>query len=348
MTSILHSDSLQLPRLAAHPDAAPTGYAYLYILDSDGSVYIMDESGTEVELGSGGGGGGGATAFTDLTDVPGDYTSDGGKFLRVNVGETGLEYVVLPASFVESFLDLDDTPGSYSSATNFLVKVNGTGDGLAFVQDTSIKTDVASQYSAVSVKSSPSGGDFLLIEDQADSGAKKVIQIGNLPGSATNFTGLADAPSDYTGQANKLVAVNGDEDGLEFVDGGTGGASNFTDLGDVPSSYSGQSLKLVRVNSGETALEFTDPPSGGSGGSHALRYSQIEIVDVAETTSETSLIGTPVGPDTFPSDLVAGDVIRITAFGITYTDTTPYEFSFKAYIGNDEVCITNGLSLIHI
>lgn len=38
------------------------------------------------------------------------------------------------------------------------------------------------------------------------------------------FTDLSDVPSDYTGQAGKVVAVNGTEDGLEFVAGGGGGA----------------------------------------------------------------------------------------------------------------------------
>lgn len=38
------------------------------------------------------GGGGGATDFTDLTDVPSSYTSQGKKVVRVNTGETGLEF----------------------------------------------------------------------------------------------------------------------------------------------------------------------------------------------------------------------------------------------------------------
>lgn len=40
-------------------------------------------------------GGGGASAFTDLSDVPSDYTSHAGKFLKVNVGESALEFGTL-------------------------------------------------------------------------------------------------------------------------------------------------------------------------------------------------------------------------------------------------------------
>jgi hypothetical protein len=44
---------------------------------------------------TGTGGGGGATAFTDLTDVPSSYTSQALKVVRVNAGETALEFTTL-------------------------------------------------------------------------------------------------------------------------------------------------------------------------------------------------------------------------------------------------------------
>lgn len=44
--------------------------------------------------------------------------------------------------------------------------------------------------------------------------------------------------------------------------GGGGGATNFTDLADVPSSYSGEGDKILAVNTGETGLEFIVPPTG--------------------------------------------------------------------------------------
>jgi hypothetical protein len=75
-------------------------------------------------------------------------------------------------------------------------------------------------------------------------------------GGAEAFTDLTDVPSDYTDQGGKLVAVNGDEDALEFVAAPAAGASDFTDLGDVPSDYTDDANKFVRVASGEAALEF--------------------------------------------------------------------------------------------
>jgi len=46
----------------------------------------------------GGGGGGGATQFTSLTDVPGSYTGQSLKAVRVNAGETALEFYTAGSS----------------------------------------------------------------------------------------------------------------------------------------------------------------------------------------------------------------------------------------------------------
>lgn len=76
-------------------------------------------------------GGGGATSFLDLTDTPDSYAGAAGDLVRVNAGETGLEFWTLPA-LVESFLDLDDTPNSYAGAANYAVAVNNATNALEF------------------------------------------------------------------------------------------------------------------------------------------------------------------------------------------------------------------------
>ncbi len=73
--------------------------------------------------------------------------------------------------------------------------------------------------------------------------------------TSERFIGLVDAPSSYSGQAQKIVRVKSSEDGLEFAEGG-GGAQTFLQLTDTPSSYSGHGKKIVRVNSDATGLEF--------------------------------------------------------------------------------------------
>lgn len=71
-----------------------------------------------------------------------------------------------------------------------------------------------------------------------------------IPTAVTNFLGLNDTPSDYTGQANKNVIVNGTETGLSFSD------STFLNNTDTPVSYGGQAGKAPVVNATENGLEF--------------------------------------------------------------------------------------------
>lgn len=56
----------------------------------ESALFFLSDAGTETQLG--GGGGGGTTVFTGLTDTPGTYVGHSLKTVRVNAGETALEY----------------------------------------------------------------------------------------------------------------------------------------------------------------------------------------------------------------------------------------------------------------
>jgi hypothetical protein len=58
-----------------------------------GEAALLSCDGTNVRVEGSGDVGGGAAAFLDLADVPGAYTGHGGRLVRVNAGETGLEFV---------------------------------------------------------------------------------------------------------------------------------------------------------------------------------------------------------------------------------------------------------------
>lgn len=51
-----------------------------------------------------------------------------------------------------------------------------------------IHDNAAGEIAAVTEKASPVSADLLLIEDSADSNAKKRVQIGNLPGGGGGLT----------------------------------------------------------------------------------------------------------------------------------------------------------------
>lgn len=97
------------------------------------------------ELWENGVGGGGATAFTDLTDAPSSYSGQAGKAVRVNVGETGLEFftasgtgtVTSVAATVPTGLTISGSPVTTSGTlaialdTGYVIPLQTTLDGKA-------------------------------------------------------------------------------------------------------------------------------------------------------------------------------------------------------------------------
>ncbi len=93
-----------------------------------------------------------------------------------------------------------------------------TGTPLASGTDgDAIHDNVPSEISAITEKSTPTSSDYLIIEDVADSNAKKRITIGNLPSSAADhgaLTGLSDDDHTQYSLANGTRAFSGTVSGV--------------------------------------------------------------------------------------------------------------------------------------
>ena len=57
----------------------------------------------------------------------------------------------------------------------------------------------------------------------------RALMLGTAGGVNVAFTDLTDAPGSYSGEAGQIVAVNGTEDGLEFITPVSGGALEVLD-----------------------------------------------------------------------------------------------------------------------
>lgn len=71
------------------------------------------------------------TTFLGLTDTPSSYASQSLKSVRVNAGETALEFFT-PSAGATTFLALTDTPSSYGSQSLKAVRVNSGETALEF------------------------------------------------------------------------------------------------------------------------------------------------------------------------------------------------------------------------
>ena len=97
---------------------------------SDGKILKYDSSVSKFIIaddGGGGGGSGGSSTFTGLSDTPTNYGSAAGKTLKVNSGETAIEFVDVTTSFA----GLSDTP-SLSGQAGKTVKINSNEDGVIY------------------------------------------------------------------------------------------------------------------------------------------------------------------------------------------------------------------------
>jgi hypothetical protein len=171
----------------------------------------------------------GASTFLELTDTPGSYAGEGGKYVVVNSAENALIFIDLPsAASVISYSTIVD---------GGLRKDNNNDFGLDF--------DNAGTVSPV-------------LTDEVFHGTGTTVNANTLSdiNAIMEFIRQADTPAAYAGEAGKLVAVNGAENAVEFIDASDAIAglipiiSGFTGNKDVVTDWyvSGTTVVLERAN----------------------------------------------------------------------------------------------------
>jgi len=152
----------------------------------------------------GGGGGAAATTFLALTDTPSNYTAAGSRFVKVNSGATGLEFVAgiqssdVSAISINSLSDVDTTTAVPSVGQ--VLKWNGTN------------------WVPAADATSGGGGSNADTLDGFDSTYFLNYQnLTNQPTITTTFTALTDTPANYTSAGGRFVKVNAGATALEFT-----------------------------------------------------------------------------------------------------------------------------------
>lgn len=173
----------------------------------------------------------GVTNFLGLSDTPGSYTGEALKAVRVNAGETALEFAVAAAG---NFLGLTDTPSAYTGQASKTVKVNAGETGLEFVTvgaggDVTGPASSTDNYIVVfdgttgklikqnagQLGISTGGGN------QIQFAGKNMIQFTDSGSTVVNYFQVAPG---ITGQPTVLKAIGSDANiGIEMYTKGTGG-----------------------------------------------------------------------------------------------------------------------------
>lgn len=216
-------------------------------------------------------------SFLELIDVLSpSYIGEAGKYPRVSNLEDGLIFDDAQGpkgdAGTTEFIGLTDGPMSYGSNTLFL---SGNTNSVVWAQPSFINlSDTPSNYGLHNqvLKAHPSGNNtiwnYLNLVDLADTPSNygtnlQVLQTdGNSITSWANITfgQLSDVPASYTGQAGKLVKVNGNETGLIYgSSSGIGlGLNELDDFTGSTPYNSNQIGLLTTINPTSNGFNFSD------------------------------------------------------------------------------------------
>jgi hypothetical protein len=219
-----------------------------------------------------GAGGGGAAAFTDLTDAPSSYTGQGTKFIRVNAGETGLEFATISGGGDA----LTSAPLSQFAATTSLqlkgVISDETGSGaLVFATSPDLTTPDINAATADSLQAGTTSSGLLLKNNAGttvasfgvgSSSSTNIALIGatTVTGniSATNLSGTNTGDqTTITGNAGTATAlqtartigtITGDATSAGSSFDGTGNNTNALTLATVNANVGSFTYASLTVN----------------------------------------------------------------------------------------------------
>lgn len=123
-----------------------TGYG---IRDNGGTMEFKNSGGSWTAMGSGGGG---SSTFIGLTDVPASYTGASLKIVRVNAGETALEFATLPGGGDALTSDPLSQFAATTSAQLASIMTDETGTGsLVFANTPTLVTPILGVATATSI-----------------------------------------------------------------------------------------------------------------------------------------------------------------------------------------------------
>lgn len=185
--------------------------------------------------------------------------------------------------------------------------------------------------------------------------------------SDTNFSSLKDTPDSYSGNANKILSVNADENAIEFIEPDSSGSSTFLDLTDTPEEYTAG--KYLAINSAGDAIEEVDAPSGSTRGSTIIDGSldasgtiNLDLYDTSKSTrwyfelsDDTTLVFNE-NSDTDSEDVqgLAGSIyvfqIAGNGYNLTFDDNISKQGDFSIDASKTTVitCFYDGYDFISI
>ena len=231
-----------------------------------------------------------ALKFTDLTDTPANYTDQAGKYVKVNAGETALEFGT-PAGGASQLSDLSDV--NTSTPTDKFVLV---ADGVDFESRALVEADISDF--GIYLEDITGESIFNLSDVTADPNADKYAKWDDDPGELiwVDASGYTNLTSFVEQTAWRLFYSNTDGDVVELALGADGtclksnGAAAAPTFG-TPAGAGTVTTSGTPVNN--DYAKFTDATT-----IEGRSYSEVKT-DLAYQLSDMSDVGVTIPTDTY-------------------------------------------------
>ncbi len=232
-------------------------------------------------------GGGGVSAFTSLTDVPNSYVGAAGQALRVNVGETGLEFFVAAGTGTVtsvSVVSANGFAGSVATATTTpAITISTTITGILKGNGTAISAATDADISGKLLTGYVSGAGVLAATDSILQGIQKLNgNIGALVTGVSSVNSLTGAVP-LTGTANRITvsAANVFDISAAYI-----GQASITTLGTITTGvWNGTAIANANLANSTVTIGSTSVALGATVTTFA------GLVSVTSTTFVGALTG---------------------------------------------------------
>ena len=328
------------------PTGASAGDLWWHSEEGQLKIYYDDAGPTDdpdtqwVDTGGGGGNAGtGSSDFLGLSDTPGDFTNQAGKFLRVNVAEDGLEYVTGSATNLGvlrngSYFKVTSNTGN--DATLPLADTDNWGlmsdemfDKLEGINFSTSLTVGAGAGSSTAAGVTLSDG---LVSIRTGTGSVAAIDLYCESTNAHKISIKAPAHANFSGNQTFVLPGASGDDGDFLKTDGSGNTSwdtitdtdKFKDLTDTPNAYdNGKYLKstatgtvwdTISTSSSNVTTNDTAPttPSDGelwwdsNSGNLKVYYQDtdssawVDAINVTSNVNTTNTLTSHFGQQSFP------------------------------------------------
>lgn len=289
--------------------------------------------------------------FLNLTDVPASYAGETLKLVRVNAGETALEFT---AAVTTTFLALTDVPASYATHGDKTVMVNTGETALEFLGpwlDQDVRVAASPTFGGLTVDGSVAFTSCATFAISDSPGNTSVTMDGTLSvGSTCNIVGLltisGEALTSTTGKlyldnvgqwVNAPSATEAQLNAVTTVSFGVGGVTQAEVLDDEFKMYSAVGdVSLAWSTTGE--LEFQVSGTGQVVFANGAIFGTTDSdIDLGKETTNWFKDAYFKGSVYFST---TGEYISNTGIGVL---TAEVASTFRVSIGStDQVVFTNG------